>query len=103
VPVLNTRIKMAGRQGHRVKGCGGSIASVWKCNQNINLRTYITHNENIASCNVLHQPFIRIYQLFSYWILAYEMHLEAKCVVSSIPSLLSIEFANKTGFCLPDS
>jgi hypothetical protein len=27
----------------------------------INLRTYITYNENIASFNVLHKPFIRIY------------------------------------------
>jgi hypothetical protein len=30
----------------------------------INLRTYSTYNENIASFNVLHKPFIRIYQLF---------------------------------------
>jgi hypothetical protein len=34
----------------------------------INLRTYITYNENIASFNVSHKPFIRIYQLFSRWI-----------------------------------
>jgi hypothetical protein len=31
----------------------------------INLRTYITYNENIASFNVLHKRFIRIDQLFS--------------------------------------
>jgi hypothetical protein len=31
----------------------------------INLRTYITYKENIASFNVLHKPFIRIDQLFS--------------------------------------
>jgi hypothetical protein len=31
----------------------------------INLRTYVTYNENIDSCNVLHKPFIRINQLFS--------------------------------------
>jgi hypothetical protein len=31
----------------------------------INLRTYITYNENIDSFNVLHKPFIRIDQLFS--------------------------------------
>jgi hypothetical protein len=30
-----------------------------------NLRTYITYNENIASFNVLHKPFIRIDELFS--------------------------------------
>jgi hypothetical protein len=66
----------------------------------INLRTYITYNENIASFNVLHKPSIRIYQLFSCWILAYETRLEAKPVVSSIPFLLSLEFGKKTGFCL---
>jgi hypothetical protein len=49
----------------------------------INLRAYITYYENIASFNVLHIPFIRIYQLFSCWILAYEMRLEAKPVVVS--------------------
>jgi hypothetical protein len=36
----------------------------------INLRTYITYNENNASFNVLHKQFIRKYQLFSCWILA---------------------------------
>jgi hypothetical protein len=53
----------------------------WKCNENIsanfrfrknisyfqiliNPRPYITHNENIASFNVLHKPFIRIYVIF---------------------------------------
>jgi hypothetical protein len=30
----------------------------------INLRTYITYNENIASFKVLHKAFIRVYQLF---------------------------------------
>jgi hypothetical protein len=30
----------------------------------INLRTYITYNENIASFNVLHKPFIRIDVIF---------------------------------------
>jgi hypothetical protein len=69
----------------------------------INLRTYITYNENIASINVLHKPFIRMYQLFSCWILAYEMHLEAKPVVTSIPFLHSLEFVKKTGFCLSGS
>jgi hypothetical protein len=69
----------------------------------INLRTYITYNENIASFNVLHKPFIRIYQLFSCWILAYETCLEANPVVASIPFLLSIEFVKKTGFCLSGS
>jgi hypothetical protein len=52
----------------------------------INLRTYITYNENIASFNVLHKPFIMIYQLFSCWILAYETRLEAKPVVDSLAS-----------------
>jgi hypothetical protein len=98
-------------------GCGGSIASLQKCNKHIsanfkkmfmlkkliNLRTYITCNENIASFNVLHKPFIRIYQLFSCWILAYETRLEAKPVVASIPFLLSLEFGEKTGFCLSGS
>jgi hypothetical protein len=86
-----------------VHGCGGSIASLQKCNQHIftnlkkisyfkilvliNLRTYITYNENIASFNVLHKPFIRIYQLFSCWILPYETRLEAKPVVLPSPSL----------------
>jgi hypothetical protein len=51
----------------------------------INLRTYITYNENIVSFNVLHKPFIRIYQLFSSWILAYETRLEAKPVVLPSP------------------
>jgi hypothetical protein len=46
----------------------------------INLRTYITYND-IASFNVLHKPFIRIYQLFLCWVLAYETCLEAKPVV----------------------
>jgi hypothetical protein len=69
----------------------------------INLRTYITYNEDIASFNVLHKPFIRIYQLFSCWILAYEKCLEAKPVVASIPFLLSFEFGKKTGFCLSGS
>jgi hypothetical protein len=69
----------------------------------INLRTYITYNENIASFNVLHKPFIRIYQLFLCWILAYEMRLEAKPLVASIPFLLSLEFGKKTGFCLSGS
>jgi hypothetical protein len=69
----------------------------------INLRTYITYNENIASFNVLHRPFIRIYKLFSCWILAYETCLEAKPVVSSIPFLLSLESGKKTGFCLSGS
>jgi hypothetical protein len=69
----------------------------------INLRTYITYNENIASFNVLHKPFIRIYELFSCWILAYETHLEAEPLVSSIPFLLSLEFGKKTGFCLSGS
>jgi hypothetical protein len=71
--------------------------------QNINLRTYITYNENIDSFNVLHKPFIRIYQLLSCWILAYEMRLEAKPVVAFIPFLLSLEFGKKTGFCLSGS
>jgi hypothetical protein len=69
----------------------------------INLRTYITYNENIASFNVLHKPFIRIYQLFSCWKLAYETRLEAKPVVASIPFLLSLEFGKKTGFRLSGS
>jgi hypothetical protein len=69
----------------------------------INLRTYITYNENIASFNVLHKPFIRIYKLFSCWILASETRLEAKPVVASIPFLLSLEFGKKTGFCLSGS
>jgi hypothetical protein len=69
----------------------------------INVRTYITYNENIASFNMLQKPFIRIYKLFSCWILAYEMRLEAKPVVSSIPFLLSLEFGKKTGFCLSGS
>jgi hypothetical protein len=69
----------------------------------INLRTYITYNENIASFNVLHKPFIRIYQLFSCWILAYETRLETKPVMSSIPFLLSLEFVKKTGSCLSGS
>jgi hypothetical protein len=69
----------------------------------INLRTYITYNENIASFIVLHKPFIRIYQLFSCWILGYETCLEAKPVVSSIPFLLSLEFGKKTGLCLSGS
>jgi hypothetical protein len=60
----------------------------------INLRTYITY---------IHKPFIRIYQLFSCWILAYETCLEAKPVVSSIPFLLSLEFGKKTGLCLSGS
>jgi hypothetical protein len=47
----------------------------------INLRTYITYNENIVSFNVLHKPFSKISQLFSWWILAYETHLEVKPVV----------------------
>jgi hypothetical protein len=68
----------------------------------INLRTY-TYNENIDNFNVLHKPLIRIYQLFSCWILAYETRLEAKPVVSSIPVLLSLEFGKKTGFCLSGS
>jgi hypothetical protein len=66
----------------------------------INLRTYVIYNGNIASFNVLHKPFIRIYQLFSYWILSYETRLEAKPVVSSIPFLRSLEPGKKTGFCL---
>jgi hypothetical protein len=53
----------------------------------IDLRAYITCNENIASSNVLHKPFIRIDQLFSSWTLAYETRLEAKPVVASIPFL----------------
>jgi hypothetical protein len=53
----------------------------------INVGTYITYNENIASFNVLYKSFIRIYQLSSCWILAYEMRLEAKPVVASIPLL----------------
>jgi hypothetical protein len=48
----------------------------------INLRTYITY---IASFNVLHKQFIRIYRLFSCWILAYETRLEAKPVVLPSP------------------
>jgi hypothetical protein len=67
----------------------------------INLRTYITYNENIASFNVLHKPFIRIYQLFSCWILAYKTRLEEKPVV--LPSLLSLEFGKETCFCLSGS
>jgi hypothetical protein len=54
----------------------------------INLRTYITYNENIASFNVLHKPFIRIYQLFSCWISAYETRLEEKPVVLPSPSFI---------------
>jgi hypothetical protein len=54
----------------------------------INLRTCITYNKNIASFNVLHKPFMRIYQLFSCWILAYEMRLEEKPVVLPSPSFL---------------
>jgi hypothetical protein len=69
----------------------------------INLRTYITYNKNIASFNALHKPFIRIYQLFSCWMLAYETRLEAEPVVASIPFLLSLEFGKKTGFCLSGS
>jgi hypothetical protein len=69
----------------------------------INLRTYITCNENIASFNVLHKPFIKVYQLFSCWILAYETRLEVKPVVASIPFLLSLEFGKKIGFCLSGS
>jgi hypothetical protein len=72
--------------------------------QNINyLRTYITYNENISGFNVLHKPFIRIYQLFSCWILAYETRLETKPVVASIPFLLSLKFGKKTCFCLRGS
>jgi hypothetical protein len=40
----------------------------------------------IASFNVLHKPFITIYQLFSFWILVYETPLEAKLVVLPSPS-----------------
>jgi hypothetical protein len=69
----------------------------------IKLRTYITYNENITSFNVLHKPFIRIYQLFSCWILAYETRLEAKPVVVSILFLLSLEFGKKVCFCLSGS
>jgi hypothetical protein len=29
----------------------------------LSLRTYITYNENIASFNVLHKPFIMLHQL----------------------------------------
>jgi hypothetical protein len=67
----------------------------------MNLRTYITHNENIASFNVLHEPFIMIYQLFWYWILAYETRLEANFAVPSTPILCSLENVGKTGFYLP--
>jgi hypothetical protein len=52
----------------------------------INLSTYITYNENIASFIVLHKPFIRIYQLFSCWILVYETRLEARPLVLASPS-----------------
>jgi hypothetical protein len=69
----------------------------------INLRTYITYNENIASFNVLHKPFIRICKLFSCWILSYETRLEEKPLVSSIPFLLSLEFGKRTSFCLTGS
>jgi hypothetical protein len=55
----------------------------------INLRTYITYNKNIASFNVLHKLFMRIYELFSCWILAYETRLEANPVVLPPPSFFS--------------
>jgi hypothetical protein len=51
----------------------------------INLRTCITYNENTASFNVLHKQFIKIYKLFSCWILPYETCLEAKPVVVPSP------------------
>jgi hypothetical protein len=71
------------QQGHRVHVCGENIASLLpyrnstknisaniQFRKNISyfkiliiLRTYITYNENIASFNVLHKPFIRICQL----------------------------------------
>jgi hypothetical protein len=54
----------------------------------MNLRIYITHKENIASFNVLHKLFFRIYQLFLYLILAYEMCFETKDVVCSTPNQL---------------
>jgi hypothetical protein len=63
----------------------------------INLGTYITYNENIAGFNVLHKQFIRIYQLFSCWILAYETRLEEN------PVVLPLEFGKKTCFCLSGS
>jgi hypothetical protein len=58
----------------------------------INLRTYLTYIENIASFNVLHRPFIRIYELFSCWILAYETRLEAKTCSGfhPLPSFLGV-------------
>jgi hypothetical protein len=66
----------------------------------INLRTYkyITYNENIASFNVLHNTFIRIYQLFSCWILAYETRLEAKPVVLPSPSFFPQSLGRKLAF-----
>jgi hypothetical protein len=64
--------------------------SYFKILINPRIYKYITYNKNIARFNVLHKPFIRIYQLFSCWILAYETRLEAKPVVSSIPFLLSL-------------
>jgi hypothetical protein len=63
----------------------------------------ITHNENIATFDVLHKPFIRMCQLFGYWIVAYETRLEAKRVASSTPILLSLEIVGKPDSCLPGS
>jgi hypothetical protein len=68
----------------------------------INLRTYITYNENIASL-MYYIDHLSGYQLFSCWILAYETRLEAKPVVSSIPFLLSLESGKKPCFCLSGS
>jgi hypothetical protein len=69
-------------QGRRVRGCGGSIPSLLPYKNAttiflpvfdfekiyikilVDLRIYTTYNENIASFNVLHKPFMRIYQLF---------------------------------------
>jgi hypothetical protein len=63
------------KKGRMVHGCGGSIASLQKCNQNISAnfrsrksisyfkilitqRTCITYNENIVSFNVIKIPVI---------------------------------------------
>jgi hypothetical protein len=64
----------------------------------ITLRTYITYDENIVSFNVLHKPFIRIYQLFSCWILVYETRLEAKPVVLPSPSFFPQSLGRKLAF-----
>jgi hypothetical protein len=55
-------------------------------------------NNIYARFNVLHKTFIGVCQLLLCWILAYGRHLEADPVVSSrAPTILSFEFARKTG------